>query len=110
MVPVPKADAAPSPLSPLITDTAAPKGALPSFGDLLQQYEKMYKQRIDDLSKKNTQYEEDLKKWSDWFSWASGELKASKETTNALASRSAQLEQAAVAMQKELEAGRGSQG
>jgi Tfp pilus assembly protein PilF len=110
MVPVPKADAAPSPLSPLITDTAAPKGALPSFGDLLQQYEKMYKQRIDDLSKKNTQYEEDLKKWSDWYSWASGELKASKETTNALASRSAQLEQAAVSMQKELEAGRGSQG
>ena len=83
---------------------------LPSLSDFLQRYEQTYKQTVDDLTRKNQQYEADLKKWSDWYSWASGEMKASKETTNALATRSAQLEQAVVNMQKEVEAGRASSG
>ena len=84
--------------------------SLPSLSDFLQRYEQTYKQTVEDLTRKNQQYEADLKKWGDWYSWASGEMKASKETTNALATRSAQLEQAVVNMQKEVEAGRASSG
>ncbi len=85
-------------------------GDLPSLSDFLTNYEKAYRGRIEQLDQQNKQYEADLLKWTKWYEWASGELKASKETTNALAQRGAQLEQAVAQMEKEAAAGRASAG
>ena len=69
----------------------SPLGGLPSLSDFLSNYERAYKGRVEQLDQQNKQYEADLLKWQKWYEWASGELKASKETTNALAQRGAQL-------------------
>lgn len=92
---------------------AAPQGAtgeLPSLSDFLSNYEKAYKGRVEQLDAQNKQYEADLMKWTKWYEWASGELKASKETTNALAQRGAQLEQAVAQMEKDAAAGKAGAG
>lgn len=85
-------------------------GGLPSLRDFLDNYEKTYKNRVEQLDQQNKQYEGDLLKWQKWYEWASGELKASKETTNALAQRGAQLEQAVAQMEKAANAGRANAG
>ena len=89
---------------------AAAPATLPSLTDLFKKWEDDYRQRLDKAERENQQYVDDLKKWQTWYGWASGELKASKETTNALAQRSADLEQAVVKMQKDVNAGKAVQG
>ena len=88
----------------------SPTGGLPSLSDFLSNYEQAYKRRFEQLDQQNKQYEADLMKWQKWYEWASGELKASKETTNALAQRGAQLEQAVAQMEREAAAGRANAG
>lgn len=81
-------------------------GNLPSLSDFLSQWESAYKQRFQQLDQQNKQQEADLLKWQQWYGWASREMQASKETTDALAQRAASLEQAILQAQKEVEAGR----
>lgn len=103
--PVAQPGVAPSPVA-----GQSPTGGLPSLSDFLNNYEKAYKSRVEQLDQQNKQYEGDLVKWQKWYEWASGELLASKETTNALAQRGAQLEQAVAQMEKDAAAGRASAG
>lgn len=117
--PAPSVTPAPSPIPGPVGTTPTPQagaapqsptGGLPSLSDFLNNYEKAYKGRFEQLDQQNKQYEADLGKWQKWYDWASGELKASKETTNALAQRGAQLEQAVAQMEKDAAAGRANAG
>lgn len=95
--------------APMPTPGWGPDG-LPRLGDFLNNYEKAYRDRIEKLDQQNKQFAGDLEKWQKWYEWASGELKASKETTNALAQRGAALEQAVAQMQKEAASGKANSG
>lgn len=87
---------------------AAP-GGLPSLSDFLNQWEAMYKKRVQDLETQNNQYQLDLGKWQQWYQWASGEITTARAQNEGLVKKSAALEQSASQMAREVEAGRAAQ-
>lgn len=114
--PAPAMAPAPGPTmpQPVVVAPSAPAvpttpGALPSLNDLLKQWEDMYKQRIIELETKTGQQQIDLNKWQDWYQWASGEITAARTSNDALVKKGAALEQAILAMGKDVEQGRASQ-
>jgi tetratricopeptide (TPR) repeat protein len=90
---------------------AAPAGpsSLPSLSDMLSQWEAMYKKRVLELEAQNNQYQLDLGKWQQWYQWASGEITTARAQSDMLVKRSAALEQSAVQMARDVEAGRVAQ-
>ncbi len=90
----------------LAQPTAATPGNLPSLGDMLSQWESMYKQRLLELETKNNQMQADLGKWQNWYQWASGEITTARAQNDALGKKAAGLEQQILTMGKDVEAGR----
>lgn len=84
-------------------------GSLPSLGDVLGQWEAMYKKRVLELETQNNQYQLDLGKWQQWYQWASGEITTARAQNDMMLKKSAALEQSAVQLAKEVQAGRAAQ-
>ena len=104
--PVPAQPAAPAPAPvPVATDSVG----IPSLSDFLKQWEDTVRNKALQLDAQNKQYEADLQKWQEWGRWMQGELQSAQSTRDALAQRSATLEQAVKQMQGEVDAGRAAQ-
>jgi tetratricopeptide (TPR) repeat protein len=88
----------------------APSGTMPSINDLLKQWEDMYKHRIIELETKTNQQQLDLGKWQNWYQWASGEITTARGQNDALGKKAAAMEQAILAMGKDVEDSRAAQG
>jgi tetratricopeptide (TPR) repeat protein len=84
-------------------------GSLPSLGDMLGQWEAMYKKRVLELETQNNQHQIDLGKWQQWYQWASGEITTARAQSDSLGKKSAVLEQNILQMAKDVEAGRAAQ-
>lgn len=97
---------APGVLAPGAPAMPSAPGALPSLGDMLSQWEAMYKQRMLELETKNNQMQLDLGKWQNWYQWASGEITTARVQNDALGKKSAALEQNILQMGKDVEEGR----
>ncbi|TDU81542.1 tetratricopeptide repeat protein [Prosthecobacter fusiformis] len=89
---------------------AAPAGTMPSLSDVLSQWEQTYRQRMLALETQNNQMQMDLTKWQQWYQWASGEINSARSEKDALAGKSAALEQAIETMKQEVAAGRANSG
>lgn len=85
-------------------------GSLPSLSDMLEQWESMYKKRVQELETQNSQYQLDLGKWQQWYQWASGEITTARSQNEMLVKKSAALEQSAAQAARDVEAGRAAQG
>ncbi len=96
---------APSPSTSPAPLVVAP-GQLPSLGDVLRQWEDMYKKRVQELETQNSRQQTDLGKWQQWYQWASGEIVTARTQNEALAKKAAGMEQSLLAMGKEVEQGR----
>lgn len=112
LAPAPSVSAIPapgvlSPPSPVIPSTP---GTLPSLGDMLSNWEAMYKQRMLELETKNNQMQLDLGKWQNWYQWASGEITTARTQNDALGKKAAAMEQSILAMGKDVEEGRAARG
>jgi len=99
-IPAPGTLAQPAPAMP------ATPGALPSLGDMLSQWEAMYKQRMLELETKNNQMQLDLGKWQNWYQWASGEITSARVQNDILGKKTAAMEQSIQTMSQEVAAGR----
>jgi tetratricopeptide (TPR) repeat protein len=95
--------------SPVTTRPASDNAGIPSLSDFLKQWEDTVRNRALQLDAQNKQYESDLNKWQEWYEYARKEMSAMQSTKDALAQRSATLEQTVVQMQQEVEAGRAAQ-
>ena len=100
---------APGVLAQATAPMPATPGSLPSLNDMLSQWEQLYKQRVLELETKNSQQQLDLGKWQNWYQWASGEISTAREQNAALGKKSAAMEQAILAMGKDVEEGRAAQ-
>lgn len=91
--------------------TAAPamSGSLPSLAETLGQWELAYRQRMTMLESQNSQQQQDLVKWQEWYNWASGEITTAQNDKKNLEAQTAKLEEAIQAMKMEVAAGRTSQ-
>lgn len=96
---VPTPSSVPAPL-------AATPGQLPSLGDILRQWEEMYKKRVQELEVQNSHQQSDLGKWQQWYQWASGEIVTARSQNDALVKKAEGMEQSLLAMGKEVEQGR----
>lgn len=96
---------APTPITPTVPLVAAP-GQLPSLGDVLRQWEDMYKKRVQELETQNSRQQTDLGKWQQWYQWASGEIVTARTQNETLVKKAAGLEQSLLAMGQEVEQGR----
>lgn len=96
--------------APMLTIPAPANGSLPSLGEVLGQWEAMYKKRLLELETQNNQQQMDLGKWQNWYQWASGEITTARSQSEALAQKAAAMEQSILAMTKDVEEGRASQG
>ena len=108
----PPAGAAPAPLAsvaPAPASSASDSAVIPSLADFLKQWEDTVRSKALQLDQQNKQYEADLQKWQEWGRWIQGELQSAQSTRDALAQRSATLEQAVRQMQGEVDAGRAAQ-
>jgi len=85
---------------------AAPAAAMPSLSDVLSQWEQNYRQRMLQLETQNNQMQMDLTKWQQWYQWASTEITTARSDKDALAGKTAALEQAIETMKQEVAAGR----
>lgn len=85
-------------------------GALPSLGDMLSQWEGLYKKKLQDLESQVNQQQTDLGKWQNWYQWASGEITTARAQNEALGQKAAAMEQSILTMTKDAEEGRASQG
>lgn len=101
--------AAAGPTASPVMPMAAPAGGLPSLGDMLGQWEAMYKKRIQELETQTSQQQVDLGKWQNWYQWASGEITSARAQNEALKQKAAAMEQSILAMAKDVEAGRATQ-
>lgn len=106
--------AQPQPAATLALPQAAPSaapgtsGPLPSLTEALAQWEQTWRQRMTELETQNSQMQVDLGKWQQWYQWASGEITGARQRMGELEAKSATLETAIQAMQKEVAAGRAS--
>ncbi len=85
-------------------------GALPSLGDMLSQWEGMYKKRVQELEAQLGQQQVDLGKWQNWYQWASTEITTARAQNEALAKKSAAMEQSILTMAKDANEGRATEG
>jgi tetratricopeptide (TPR) repeat protein len=85
-------------------------GEVPSLGDFLQQYERQVKAKMAELQRKNLEMEGALRKWDDWYRWASKEIQVARTEKESLATRAAELDGRVKQMQREVEAGSATQG
>ena len=104
------APAMPPAAAPMFNIPAPAGGGLPSLGEVLGQWEAMYKKRVLELETQNNQQQIDLGKWQNWYQWASGEITTARAQNEALAQKAAVMEQSILAMTKDVEEGRASQG
>ncbi len=100
----------PSAAAPMLNIPAPAAGGLPSLGEVLGQWEAMYKKRLLELETQNNQQQIDLGKWQNWYQWASGEITTARAQNEALGQKSAAMEQSILAMTKDVEQGRAAQG
>lgn len=103
------AAAVPTPGTVSVPATATPTGALPSLSDTLSQWEQAYRQRMTLLESQNSQMQQDLGKWQQWYQWASGEITAARETQKKLEVQMAAKDESIAAMKLEVAAGRATQ-
>jgi tetratricopeptide (TPR) repeat protein len=85
-------------------------GEVPSLGEFLQQYEKQVKLKMEGLQRKNLEMEGALRKWDDWYRWASKEIQVARTEKEALAASTAEMEGRVKQMQREVDAGSATQG
>ncbi len=85
-------------------------GDVPSLGEFLREYEARVKEKMAALQSKNLEMEMALRKWDDWYRWASSEIKTARDEKESLAGRTAEMEGRVRQMQREVEAGRATQG
>jgi tetratricopeptide (TPR) repeat protein len=85
-------------------------GEVPSLGEFLQQYEKQVKLKMEGLQRKNLEMEGALRKWDDWYRWASKEIQVARTEKETLAARAAEMEGRVKQMQREADAGSATQG
>lgn len=85
-------------------------GEVPSLGEFLQQYEKQVKLKMEGLQRKNLEMEGALRKWDDWYRWASKEIQVARTEKETLAARAAEMEGRVKQMQREVDAGSATQG
>ncbi len=85
-------------------------GGVPSLGDFLREYEERVKAEMASLKSKNLEMEVALRKWDDWYRWASKEIQVARAEKESLAGRAAEMEGRVQQMQREVEAGRATQG
>ena len=84
-------------------------GEVPSLGEFLQQYEKQVKSKMEGLQRKNLEMEGALRKWDDWYRWASKEIQVARTEKETLAARAAEMEGRVKQMQREVDAGGATQ-
>lgn len=96
--------------APMLNIPAPANGSLPGLGEVLGQWEAMYKKRLLELETQNNQQQIDLGKWQNWYQWASGEITTARAQNEALGQKAAAMEQSILAMTKDVEEGRASQG
>lgn len=89
---------------------AAGGGEVPSLGAFLREYEERVKEKMATLQSKNLEMEGALRKWDDWYRWASKEIQVARSEKESLAGRAAEMEGRVQQMQREVEAGRATQG
>ena len=89
---------------------AAGSGEVPSLGAFLREYEERVKEKMAALQSKNLEMEGALRKWDDWYRWASKEIQVARSEKESLAGRAAEMEGRVQQMQREVEAGRATQG
>lgn len=100
----------PAAAAPTFTLPVPANGGLPSLGEVLGQWEAMYKKRLLELENQNNQQQIDLGKWQNWYQWASGEITTARSQNEALVQKAAAMEQSILAMTKDVEEGRASLG
>lgn len=82
---------------------------LPSITDFFRQYELQWREKVDTLQRKNAEMEGDLKKWDEWYRWASGEIKAARAEKDRLTGQLGELDKQMQQLQRQVEAGQASQ-
>lgn len=82
---------------------------MPSLADVFRQYEAQVKEKMDVLQRRNLEMEGALRKWDDWYRWASKEIQIARGEKEGLAGKLTEMEKNLVAMQREVEAGSASQ-
>ncbi len=88
---------------------ASGAGGVPSLTDFFQEYERQVKEQMDALQRRNLEMEGALRKWDDWYRWASKEIQAARAEKETLAGQITNMEGNIQQMQREVEAGRASQ-
>jgi tetratricopeptide (TPR) repeat protein len=91
-------------------NTAGGSGDVPSLGAFLQEYEQQVKLKMEGLQRKNLEMEGALRKWDDWYRWASKEIQVARTEKESLAARAAEMEGRVKQMQREVDAGSATQG
>lgn len=84
-------------------------GEVPSLGAFLQQYERQVKSKMEELQRKNLEMEGALRKWDDWYRWASKEIQVARTEKETLAAKAAEMEGRVKQMQREVDAGGATQ-
>lgn len=82
---------------------------MPSLAEVFRQYEAQVKEKMDALHQRNIEMERDLRKWEDWYRWASQEIRIARSEKDALGGKLATMEQSLEQLRGEVEAGRASQ-
>jgi tetratricopeptide (TPR) repeat protein len=105
---------APTPAIPtpgaLSPQAPAAGGALPSLQDMFRQWEESYRQRLRVLESENYKNQEDLRKWQDWYQWASQEITTVRGERDQLNAKAAQLDKDIDTLRKNAAAGTAAQG
>jgi len=82
---------------------------LPSITEFFRQYELQWREKVDALQRKNSEMDGALKKWDEWYRWASGEIKAARGEKEALAGQMGEMDKRVQQLQRQVEAGQASQ-
>ncbi len=82
---------------------------MPSLADVFRQYESQVKEKMDALQRRNLEMEGALRKWDDWYRWASKEIQIARGEKEALAGKMGEMEKKLAEMRSEVETGNASQ-
>jgi Flp pilus assembly protein TadD len=91
------------------TATAGVPAELPSITEFFRQYELQWREKVDALQRKNTEMDGALKKWDEWYRWASGEIKSARTEKEGLANQIGAMDKRLQQLQRQVEAGQASQ-
>ncbi len=83
--------------------------AVPSLADVFRDYERQVQDKMQALQRRNLEVEGALRKWDDWFRWASDEIKKERAEKQEIAGKMVKVEGQLAQMKSEVEAGRASQ-